>query len=523
MADTGRQKGRPGEDRFRVALRNSPVCVFTQDADLRYTWIFNPVAVRAADVIGKSDTDLVAPEEAARLTSVKRAVLESGHAARGEIWLTISGAPRCYDYWFEPLRDAAGRVCGISCATMDVTETARARMELQKLRDDLEGRVRERTEELRRVLAEVEEARRQLSESDARYRGLSENTQDIHYIADAEGVVRYVGPQVCRYGWTPEQVVGRGLLDFVAPRDRPRAKAEFAKVASGGQGATVQLRFRCGDGSLRWFEEASTVRCDPDGRFAGLTGVLRDITERKRVEEKSEQQRRQLRRLAAKLAAAQDTEQRRLAQGLHDDVAQLLMAVGLKVGMVSRARDEAERSAMLRDAERLLGEANAKVRSLSFEFGSSVLYSLGLTAALTELCRGMEERYGIRIEARNIESSEGLDRLTAGVLFKSARELLFNVVKHAGVREASLALEREDSHVKLTVEDQGKGFAVSADGTARRTASGIGLFQIRERLAAVGGSMAIESVPGVRTRIILRAPFRGAGSAGRRPRGNGSA
>ena len=353
------------EERFRVALRGSPVTVFTHDRDLRYTWVFNSCGVGTDtddEIVGKTDAELLPLGDAARLTAIKRRVLDTGEPARGEIWLTNADGSHCFDYWFNPLRDGDGRVLGLACASMDVTESAKVRQEIERMKADLERRVDARTSKLRR--------------------------------------------------------------------------------------------------------------------------------------------------LAAKLTSAQDTEQRRLAQGLHDDVAQLLMAVGLKLAMARRAMDEPERSAMLDQAERLLGETNAKVRSLSFEFGSSVLYSLGVPNALGELCKGMEERYGVHFEFRCLNGIGRLDDVTATVLFKASRELLFNVVKHAGVKDALLTLERDDHSVRLSVEDRGKGFAVSSEGNRRRSRAGLGLIEIHERLGAIGGRMEIESEPGIRTRVTLWASLR---------------
>jgi len=503
----GRKPCESIENRFRIALRNSPVVLFNQDKQLRYTWVFNPSVNAADDILGKTDAEILrSAKEAARLTAAKRRVLRTGKPARGEIWLALCGKRRCFDYWFEPLRDADGRVIGISAASMDVTESALARQELDELKGQLERRVAERTSELRRAMEDIERTRRQIEASEARYRGLSENTEDIHFQVDARGVVRYVGPQVDRYGWAPAQVVGRDLLEFVAPCDRSRVSAEFAGAVAGNPSVVIQARFLCGDGALRWFEEAATIQRDAEGCFAGMTGVLRDIAERKRIEAQAVEQRRNLRRLAAKLATAQDVEQRRLAQGLHDDVAQLLMAVNLKVGMLRNAQDETERSALLADAQRFLGDASSKVRSLSFELGSSVLHGLGLPAALVELCNGVEKRYGVRVETSGVETVAGIEASLAVVLFKAARELLFNVVKHAGVAEARLALERDDDHVRLSVEDRGKGFAVLPNGTVAGKGDGLGLFEIRERISALGGRMRVESRPGLRTRISLWVP-----------------
>lgn len=113
---------RQNEERFRVALQHSHVVVFNQDADLRYTWIHNPRhSFKADEVLGKTDADLLPPEEAARLMELKRRVLESGVGTRTEILLTPYGQLAWYDLTVEPLRKASGQVVGITGAAIDIT------------------------------------------------------------------------------------------------------------------------------------------------------------------------------------------------------------------------------------------------------------------------------------------------------------------------------------------------------------------------------------------------------------------
>ena len=110
------------EERFRVALKNSGIAVFNQDAALRYVWAYNaPLGIPADELLGKTDDLLLSAEDAAELTSLKRQVLESGHGARREMWLASRGGECCYDLTVEPLRNASGELTGITCAAVDIT------------------------------------------------------------------------------------------------------------------------------------------------------------------------------------------------------------------------------------------------------------------------------------------------------------------------------------------------------------------------------------------------------------------
>jgi len=127
---------RQSEERFRVALKNSPIAVFNQDRDLRYTWMYNSQApLSDSEKLGKTVSDVFAPAEAARATEVRRRVLETGTGVRDEMQLTYGGKRHYFDTTIEPVFDAAGAVIGITGASTDVTElreTAEALREAKK-------------------------------------------------------------------------------------------------------------------------------------------------------------------------------------------------------------------------------------------------------------------------------------------------------------------------------------------------------------------------------------------------------
>jgi PAS domain S-box-containing protein len=127
---------RESEQRFRVALKHSPIAVFSQDRDLRYTWIYNSrFPLPASKRLGKTMGELLDPAEVARLTEIRRRVLETGVGVRHDAEVTVDGRKHYLDMTIEPVLDPAGAVIGITGASMDVTklrETARALREAKK-------------------------------------------------------------------------------------------------------------------------------------------------------------------------------------------------------------------------------------------------------------------------------------------------------------------------------------------------------------------------------------------------------
>ncbi len=96
---------RRNEERFRVALKDSPITVFNQDRDLRYTWVYNSQLIDSKELMGKTDMDLFGAKKGARITQLKQNVIDTGLPLRDEVTLTIHGKAHAFDITLEPLFD----------------------------------------------------------------------------------------------------------------------------------------------------------------------------------------------------------------------------------------------------------------------------------------------------------------------------------------------------------------------------------------------------------------------------------
>jgi PAS domain S-box-containing protein len=130
------KKLRESEERFRTAIRNSSITVFQQDRELRFTWVYNPFPnLNPEDFIGKTDFELVSPQEASQLTKIKRQVLKSGEGVRRETQTNINGEVHCFDLTIEPLRDLDGNITGVTCVSVDITDRKKMEDQLMKAQD----------------------------------------------------------------------------------------------------------------------------------------------------------------------------------------------------------------------------------------------------------------------------------------------------------------------------------------------------------------------------------------------------
>ena len=148
---------RDSEARFRVALEDSQIVVFSQDRNLRYVKVYNPQGgFPPADAVGKTDADLLHPEEATRLETMKRQAMESKSSVRQEVRLTVSGGLRYYDLLIEPQIADTGEVAGLTCAAMDVTQREHDKRELVRKNRDLETLLYVTSHDLREPLRAIQ-------------------------------------------------------------------------------------------------------------------------------------------------------------------------------------------------------------------------------------------------------------------------------------------------------------------------------------------------------------------------------
>ncbi len=206
-----------------------------------------------------------------------------------------------------------------------------------------------------------------------------------------------------------------------------------------------------------------------------------------------------LRHLARELSQVEERERHQLATRLHDSPMQKLALAQLQLSAAVAPGAATER---LGSCLGLMQKTLEELQTLQFELSPPMLFQSGLAAALEWLAGHASARYGVAFSFQG--EPVALPQEHAIVLFQCARELVYNVIKHAGARNGRIALSHLSERLVLKVEDDGRGFpsqAVKRD----RPGGGFGLFSVRERLALLGGTLAIDSAPG-RGCVSLQVP-----------------
>ncbi len=216
----------------------------------------------------------------------------------------------------------------------------------------------------------------------------------------------------------------------------------------------------------------------------------------------------QLRALAADLTQTEERERRRIAQLLHDGLQQLLVGATVHLEILRKQKDPRSRLETLQRVEQLIQESNDVARDLSHELSPIALQQGNLAGALKWLAGWMDRNHRLTVRIEGEAIAAPVEDSVKVMLFQSVRELLLNVVKHAGVKRARVRMtETREGQLEILVNDQGKGFDAERTTAGGETSSGLGLFSIRERLHLLGGRMEVQSASGRGSQFRLLAPL----------------
>ena len=220
---------------------------------------------------------------------------------------------------------------------------------------------------------------------------------------------------------------------------------------------------------------------------------------RRRVSE----QEREIRRLSRELVLAQRHERDHIARILHDEFQQLLYAVKIRLDAVAAGASMAVHGDVIRE---LVDQAGALTHTLVVSLTPPIYESDDLVPALDWLADYIGDRYGVTAEVTCDPSLPVCDEERRVLLFEAVRELLFNVVKHAGTDRARVSVTREAGGIRVVVEDEGQGFDPAAVRKGREE-GGFGLPELRRRFRLLGGQLRLETTPGRGTCVIATVPL----------------
>ena len=306
---------------------------------------------------------------------------------------------------------------------------------------------------------------------------------------------------------------------FSSPADAQAVRGGIEAVLA-GLISNFQLDYACNTKTgQRWFSLVAKPMAAEQG---GAVLSNSDVTERKEVEVESLEYQFHLEKmvgnstvqlgtLADQLMQTETRERRSLAEDLHDDLGQSLTVLKLKLQSLKFPEQFEGREQVLHqlgDIESVVDRSSQSVRSISNHLSPPVLQQDGLHAALQWLAEEMQNTYGLIVHIE-WEAEVHMDESLGGAIYRTVRELLINVWKHADTDSADVSV-RTDGYsgmITVAVVDAGKGFDVSQTQKPSSKLS-YGLYSVRERMKLIGATLKIDSAPNVGTSVLLMIPAR---------------
>jgi PAS domain S-box-containing protein len=359
-----------------------------------------------------------------------------------------------------------------------------------------------------RDITKRKQAEKSFHEAHRRTVAVLESITDGFFSLDRDFQLTYVNRAAEKLlGKTRQELIGRNLWQVFPEALGSRFQREYERALAENETVHFEEFY---PPFHQWFE----VHAYPSA--IGLSVYFQDISGRKRaeeairqlnleLEERVRQRTATIRTLATDLTLAEQREKSRLARVLHEHLQQLLMGAKYLLTDAQQNFTGQDRET-LGKVDQILAESVEVARTLSVELSPPILRNEGLAAALKWLGHWMREKHGLAVKVTAGSTAAPASEEMLILLYQAVRELLFNVVKHAEVRSASVAMQWRDGQVRIVVSDQGKGFDPACLQTTGSRGGTFGLFSVRERLALLGGQMEIESAPGRGSRFTLRVP-----------------
>ena len=473
---------RASETRFRTVFNAVPEAILSVD-DQQIVTLANPAASRtfgfdSEELIGKPLSDLIPTRfRADHQLSVREFARKQGETRQMGRNAEVSGLRKDGVEFPAEATIASVRFAGASMYTVvlrDITERLRA-----------DAAVKESERWLRTVLEALPDA----------------------VLVNSQGRVSYVNSRAERlFGSNSAGIVGREALSLFGPDFHPLMQDRLQQLLSGARSLpTATVAVRALDGRLVEAESSVALIKDPDGWAVVM--CLRDLTHIRAIEGELSESRDRLRLLVHAQVTTQETERRRIAMELHDDLQQTMAAIKMDIAAAMKVQGESlrEAEALLRSAGELTDAALQSTRRIVNDLRPQMLDDLGLEAALESLAAEHGRRTGAdsRFVGTGHVDETRLPLNTSISLFRIAQEALNNAAKHAGAGHVWVRMTVTPQDIGLVIEDDGVGIR----DEDREKLNAFGLHGMAERVAALGGRLDVARRRGGGTQVAARIPM----------------
>jgi PAS domain S-box-containing protein len=305
-------------------------------------------------------------------------------------------------------------------------------------------------------------------------------------------------------GYQFDEIANLRLPEALFPTPDGHGLDWWARLLAGHELVDHEVDLVRKDGRQRTVRISSAIILDADGNRHILL-VVRDITSLRLQQRKILNYQQQLRSLASQLTLTEERLRRELAIQIHDDISQLLAMAKLQLDGIDQL-DQQALGKSIQAIREAVGQALEKTRSLTSQLSYPALRLLGLAKAVE---KWLYEEVGAKAGLETVFVDDGrpkqLDKDVESVLFRSIREVLTNVTKHARAKRVVVSLHTGPDSLAVSIEDDGSGFDPAE---VIPHSKGFGILSIQESVVRLGGSIQITSRPGAGCKVVLEVPNR---------------
>lgn len=355
-----------------------------------------------------------------------------------------------------------------------------------------------------RDITERMEAERALRESEEMYRTLVETSPDGIWVTDRYGsIIAASNRSLELFGMEEaDELTGKTCIEMTHASDRDKALLFYNRLLEKGVLRDSETRMLRKDGSHFTANTSASIIRDRNGMPWRIVNIVRNVTERKRVQD-------EIIRLSRQVIEEQEQALKKMAQDLHDDIGQSLNTVKLQVGLLEKEAPyvHGRRSELMRDVTEGLQRTIDKVRDISGELRPLLLEDFGLEKALSHHLMEYRNATGIKFMLDTDGFSGGLPKDYELPVFRIVQESVSNALKHADARDIRVRLRDKGPDLIVSIEDDGHGFSLVEALEADKLKPHFGILTMRERAKMLGGDLAVDSRPGSGTTVILTIPL----------------
>jgi PAS domain S-box-containing protein len=463
-------------NRFRDLAENVPAAFAWVDSEQRYVFANKAheallgvatetiLGQRVETVVGTAAYDTARPHIAQALSGKEASFERSARIRGAKTWVRTTLVPRF---------DAHGLVTGFFALSVDLT----------KEKDYAEA----------------------IHDSRDRLASVLDTAAEAIVTIDENGSIASFNPAAQRmFGYTEAEAIGRNVRILMPEPYRSehdgyiKRYLETGETKIIGRGREVTARHK--DGSI-FPADLAVSKIDHQRRF---TGIIRDVTDRKKAQEALRKSRQELRDLSARLLTAEDAERRRISRELHDDLNQRIAMISVDLDRLLQEEGSRDMEPSLRGLHDSVTRLSEDVRSLAYRLHPAILDDLGLSAAVRSLIADFAEHYDIAVSLRERRFPKRLSTELSSCFYRVVQESLANVARHSRSARVAIRLVGSLRALRLSIRDYGVGFDVQEARNHRRT---LGIVSMEERVRMSGGHFSIWSSSERGTRIRVTVPL----------------